>query len=430
MKVAVVDRNMMRGAALINDDDRTNRNDAFTTKKDSDCKSTMIDESYCSSTDRNTSNTSTTVTFLSSLEIDEAHFPRKKEYCIQASTEAKRKARKMVHKSRFFNKNSSSSNKNNAACNDGGTTVALPTFDATEIGIGDILGSGAFGCVYALKTLKLKNTTSTPSSETDDENNNHDIITTTNNNNDSRRMALAKAIIEDDTTTTSKYAVKIVRPDLIYNSKNNPSLFVRGARDLVGEYMFLSHLRHEHIIQLRGYSNLGPGGFEYGCTGLFLLMDRLQDTLVNRLLTWHTLHERKRFQRIFSKLRKNITKPTTSTAHQLDEETLFFIERLNVVKCIASALSYLHSHGICFRDAKPENVGFEIHTDKVKLFDFGLAKELAPSTTIETTTSPPLSSSSNHSTNTNGSNTQNSNNNIEFLCEDGEFAGTVSRISD
>ena len=243
-------------------------------------------------------------------------------------------------------------------------------------------------------------------------------------------MALAKAIQDDN--TLSKYAVKVVRPDLIYKSKNNnPSLFVRGARDLVGEYMFLSHLRHDHIVQLRGSSNLGPGGFEYGCiTGFFLLMDRLHDTLVNRLLTWHTLHQRQRFQRFFSKLRKNmtITKMTATTHRILDEETTFFIERLNVIKSIASALSYLHSHGICFRDAKPENVGFEIHTDTVKLFDFGFAKELAPSTAMATSTAPALSSSSNHSTNTNGSNSQNSNN-IEFLCEDGEFAGTVSRIS-
>jgi len=42
---------------------------------------------------------------------------------------------------------------------------------------------------------------------------------------------------------------------------------------------------------------------------------------------------------------------------------------------IAEALAYLHSHNIIYRDLKPENIGFT-HDNTIKLFDFGLVKEL------------------------------------------------------
>ena len=78
---------------------------------------------------------------------------------------------------------------------------------------------------------------------------------------------------------------------------------------------------------------------------------------------------------------------------------------------------------------KPENVGFEIYTDKVKLFDFGFAKELQQQQSNSNNNNNILSSSSNHSLSSNNSSLQNSNhnNNNEFVCYDGAFAGTVSK---
>eukprot|EP00566_Odontella_aurita_P027044 CAMPEP_0113592620 /NCGR_PEP_ID=MMETSP0015_2-20120614/37950_1 /TAXON_ID=2838 /ORGANISM="Odontella" /LENGTH=163 /DNA_ID=CAMNT_0000499181 /DNA_START=36 /DNA_END=524 /DNA_ORIENTATION=- /assembly_acc=CAM_ASM_000160 len=44
---------------------------------------------------------------------------------------------------------------------------------------------------------------------------------------------------------------------------------------------------------------------------------------------------------------------------------------------LSAAFEYLHSHNIVYRDTKPHNIGFDIRGD-IKLFDFGLAKELDP----------------------------------------------------
>ena len=52
-----------------------------------------------------------------------------------------------------------------------------------------------------------------------------------------------------------------------------------------------------------------------------------------------------------------------------------FVEKLMAIYDLGRALRFLKSKNILFRDLKPENVGFDVRS-RVKLFDFGLTKEL------------------------------------------------------
>jgi len=61
-------------------------------------------------------------------------------------------------------------------------------------------------------------------------------------------------------------------------------------------------------------------------------------------------------------------------AVQQQQEQRVYLEKLGVCHEIASALKYLHDHGVIFRDLKPNNIGFL--NGRVQLFDFGLSREL------------------------------------------------------
>lgn len=53
------------------------------------------------------------------------------------------------------------------------------------------------------------------------------------------------------------------------------------------------------------------------------------------------------------------------------------VDRLNtVVLGVVNGMEYIHSRNIILRDLKPHNIGFD-HQGKVRIFDFGLARELS-----------------------------------------------------
>jgi len=127
--------------------------------------------------------------------------------------------------------------------------------------------------------------------------------------------------------------------------------------DLAIETRFLAVIQHPNIIKMRAVSTIDPYRDNY-----FIVLDRLYDTLTDRLAAWKE------------------SKKKTNGFHRLrdlkgDKKKALWIDRVLVAHDICSALRYLHGNNIVYRDLKPDNIGFDVRGD-VKIFDFGLAKEL------------------------------------------------------
>jgi serine/threonine protein kinase len=151
---------------------------------------------------------------------------------------------------------------------------------------------------------------------------------------------------------SARYAIKQLK------SRRTPEELSEAIIDLAMEAKFLARLSHTNIIKMRGTGGT-PCHPEY-----FLVLDRLYDTLEERLDKWAV--EKKRLSGVMGIIGKK----------RLELRHLFS-DRLIAALDIARALKYLHEKNIIFRDLKPENIGFDVRGD-AKIFDFGLAKELLP----------------------------------------------------
>jgi len=147
------------------------------------------------------------------------------------------------------------------------------------------------------------------------------------------------------------YAIKRLRASTGMTDDENLHICIT---DLAFETAILSNIRHNNIIPLLGikegdaFNLLRNGNF-------FVALEVMVETLYDRLKRWKTQRKRQRL---------SIT---------VNSNTV--IERLkNVAMGIVSALEYLHSNRILYRDMKPTNVGFDDLNDEVKLFDFGFAR--------------------------------------------------------
>mmetsp|Transcript_16700 Transcript_16700/g.23551 ORF Transcript_16700/g.23551 Transcript_16700/m.23551 type:complete len:520 (+) Transcript_16700:75-1634(+) len=201
---------------------------------------------------------------------------------------------------------------------------ALSKFDRDEITLGRLLGSGGFNDVYALNQISLSSKFHRQCSE------------------DQQRK---RKVMARKSKGGKNYAIKLLRSSSCLGSNEG---YCNGAADLVVETKILANIEpHRNIIQLHGVSAAGIAGFAKRVEGgYFIIIDQLHDTLDKRIETW----------------RANKTN---------------FTERLLVALELSSALKHLHSYNIIFRDLKPDNIGFDSE-GTLKLFDFGLAKELDP----------------------------------------------------
>lgn len=169
--------------------------------------------------------------------------------------------------------------------------------------------------------------------------------------------------------------------------------FKHGAADLAVEAYFLKTLRHENIVSLHGIT---AGSVESNVAlgkecGFFIVVDRLFETLEKRIDGWKkqevealgltldaasfSLSNHDRHNESSSNRRNFLGRYTVEYREQKRAE---LVERCEIAISLAKAMEYLHSKRIIFRDLKPDNIGFD-KNNVLKLFDFGLAKELKAS---------------------------------------------------
>lgn len=125
-------------------------------------------------------------------------------------------------------------------------------------------------------------------------------------------------------------AMKCLRPQI----RSDIDQFTIGAEDLVHETAILANLSHPNIIKLHGRSSGNLTDSFKTNDGYFILLDKLNETLLDRIVTW-----------------KKDPKCITIKGPNL--------EQIQVAQSIAKAMGYLHSKKIIFRDLKPDNVGFD-----------------------------------------------------------------------
>lgn len=156
-----------------------------------------------------------------------------------------------------------------------------------------------------------------------------------------------------------KYAVKRLSMD-----NTDKITFLKGTVDLAMEAKFLAALNHINVIKMYGVSTDGPFA-----EGFFIVLERMDETLTKRIKKWMDIERQC----------KGITGVFTGSRRKLKElET----ERMLSSFEIAKGTNHLHDKKIIFRDLKPDNIGYNSN-GVLKLFDFGLARELKDSDMLE-----------------------------------------------
>jgi len=229
--------------------------------------------------------------------------------------------------------------------------VAL--FEIDEIKFGKRLGKGGFCNVHEVRALQLKSDTRSCYSHGERTKRNH-----------VKSQAKSK--------TGGGCVIKTIKPEKMMPERD----FLVAAGDLEMEASLLSRLRHPNIIELRGIACEGRSAYitTGRHDGYFLILDRLKETLKDRIVSWKREMDRLTHPNMFVGI--------WSYDRIMKRKQELLVERFMAALDIASALEYLHSQRIIYRDLKSANCGFKFDLrgsssqDECLLFDLGLARTL------------------------------------------------------
>lgn len=235
-------------------------------------------------------------------------------------------------------------------------TGEMPKFGKNELQMGKVLGKGGFGTVYEIRAFLLNGVKVEQKSKgfSDDLDETEYDFGEDGQREKEARFFIAQHCLRNN--SDARYAVKLLSPEVVAN----PGMFLQGMMDMALETRFMSDIEHPNIVKIRAMARCGAFDEQY-----FLVMDRLYDTLERRIQNvWLP-----RFKRQSSFFGKAILD------RKGEKKDALFEERIVYAYDLSAAINYLHQRKILYRDLKPENIGFDCRND-IKLFDFGLAKEL------------------------------------------------------
>ena len=140
-----------------------------------------------------------------------------------------------------------------------------------------------------------------------------------------------------------------------------------AASDMMMETKILMNLApHPNISQIYGVTAAGSDAFlSRGKDGFYIILDRLSSTMTEKLETWREQQEQEITTR---KAKGDDDKAIALEQHKKR------MQRLEVALDVGSALLFLSDRQIVFH-LRPEKIGFDVRYNRIKLCDFGQARE-------------------------------------------------------